>query len=299
LRMPNILPLFSAILVSGWLLFVWRLFASPRERRGRRFLGNLPQKGVTSLARYEREAAAAGWQVNSRELAGLVLLAVAAAAFAAALTHNPLIFAAGFVLSFYLPRSLIEKKRRSSRLHLVSALAGSFRLLLSRLPEQQNITRALEKTRDEIHDESIRTLFDGYLQDLALCGSVRESLLKMKEKVNVKKCDLFFESLILAHYEGFTLQACRALDKAVEALEFDLRAIGKVAEQNRFKKRKLYLTVAVVWFFPVILSFVNTSDKNIYLHTWPGKLLLFFYFAGAIHVYVKGEEYLNLRMDEL
>ena len=293
------IPLFSAVLFGGWFLMTVFLFNTLHQKRDNRRLIRIQLSDIVDLQRYETEASIAGWIVTGKEFAVIVWLAVAVCAIAALLTKNLFILIAGFVASVYLPSFLIEKKRQSNRMQLVGKLTDPFRILLSRIPDQQNITRALEKTRDEVNDETIRRLLDGYFQDMAISGSVRDALMNMKKKINIKKCDLFFENLILAHYEGFTAEACKALDKAIEALEFDIRAIEKVKEQNRIKKRKLYLTVGIVWSFPGILSFVNTTGSNIYLNTLPGRLLILLYFLGSIFVYVKGEQYLSLNLDEL
>ncbi len=292
------LPLLSAALFTGWFLFAWLLFNPPHKRKDSKRL-IIPLFGIANLKRYEQEATAVGWKVTGKEFAAIILLTVAVFALVTLLTRNLFILIAGFFVGIYFPHFLIEKKRQSNRMRLVSKLTDPFRLLLSRIPDQQNITRALEKTRNEVTDESIRRLFDGYLQDMAMSGSVRDALMQMKKKINIKKCDMFFENLILAHYEGFTAEACKALDKAVEALEFDLRAIEKVKERNRTKKRKLYLTIGIVWLFPLILSLVNTTGSNVYLNTLPGKMLILLYLAGSVLVYVKGEQYLSLNLDEL
>jgi len=293
------LPFLSGALFAGLFLFAWFLFNPPYQKQDNKRLIIMQLSGIVDLRRYENEATIAGWNVTGKEIAVIVLLAAGVCAITALLAENVFILIAGLVMAAYLPPFLIEKKRQSNRLHMVSKLTDPFRILLSRIPDQQNITRALEKTRDEVTDERIRRLFDGYFQDMAISGSVRDALLHMKKNINIKKCDLFFTNLILAHYEGFTVEACKALDKAIEALEFDLRAIEKVKEQNRIKKRKLYLTLGTVWLFPVILSFVNMTGTNIYLNTLPGRLLIFLYFAGSVFVYVKGEHYLSLHLDEL
>ena len=154
-------------------------------------------------------------------------------------------------------------------------------------------------TRDEIVDQEIKHIFDAFLRDVALGGSVREALINLKGRVNYRKFDLYVEHLLYAHYEGFTVTAINALDKAVQAIEFDLRAVQIVQEQSREKKKKLYLTLLIAWFFPLILSFVSVGETNVYLYTLPGKMVISAYVLGTIFVYVKGEEYLSLNFDDL
>lgn len=295
------LPVLSGALFALWFLFVYLLFTSPSKKqalfRKSKIKIKLPES--MNLDRYQDEANSIGWKVSKQEflvilsISGLITLAISLA------VKNPFILAAGLSIGFYLPRFLLEKKRHSLRLSLISKLTDPLRMLISRIPDQQNVTRAIEVTRDEIGEEIIRGLFDGYLQDVGLGCSVRDALINMKRKVNLRKFDAFIDNLIQAHYDGFTREAIKALDKAVEAIEFDLRAIEKVKEQSTRNKKKLYATLAVSWMFPPLLSMVSTTGKNIYLDTFLGKILIFLYVVVSIYVYVRGEEYLSLNLDEL
>lgn len=197
------------------------------------------------------------------------------------------------------PKFLLQKKLYYKRLNLLFRLTDPLRMLLSRLPDQQNVTKAMEMVRDEITEMSVRKLFDEYIYDIAIGSSVKDSLYNLKRKVGLRKFDIFIDNLTQAHYEGFTAVALKALDKSVEAMELDLREIQKVQEQSRSKKKKLFLAVGTVWLFPPILSVINSGDKNIFLATIQGKILMLFYFIGTIYVFIKGEEYLSLNLDEL
>lgn len=295
-----VLPYLTGLLWTGWFLFVYTLFNIQRKKR-------LSTKAKLKRLIYETmkveklqyEAKAIGWKITNNEFAIIIILSFFLTMALALVTKNPFILMIGFFLGVYLPRFLIEKKRHSLRLNLINKLIDPMRLLLSRLPEQQNITRAVEMTRDEIADKEIKEILDDYLRDVNIGGSIRDALLNMKRRVNFRKFDLYVENLIHAHYEGFTAEAINALDKAVQAIEFDLRAIEKVKEQSKEKKKKLYLAMAIAWLFPIILSFVSTGANNIYLQTMPGKILILFYVIGTIYVFIKGDEYLSLNLDEL
>ncbi|HHY05582.1 MAG TPA: hypothetical protein GX532_01170 [Clostridia bacterium] len=294
------LPFLTGMLCACWFLLVYLLFSLPRKRkmptklRLQRFFYETMQ-----VENFQNEAKAIGWKITKREFLLLIILNVFLTLAVAVVTHNLFILITGFVVGVYLPSFLIEKKRQSLRFNLISKLVDPLRLLLSRLSEQQNITRAVEMTRDEIVDKEIKEIFNGFLRDVAIGGSVRDALFNLKKRVNFRKFDLYVEHLLYAHYEGFTVEAINALDKAVQAIEFDLRAIQKVKEQSREKKKKLYLALGLAWFFPIILSFVSTGEANIYLHTLPGKIVIFCYVLGTIFVYIKGEEYLSLNLDDL
>ncbi|MDX9871864.1 MAG: hypothetical protein RBT41_05560 [Clostridia bacterium] len=294
------ISLVNALLFGAGFLFAYLLFRNPDGRSLHR------QKKVSfapldtlQLERYPDEAAKIGWKVSKKDVLAIISIAIAATLLLALLTSNPFILLAGMAASFYLPKFLIEQKRRSGKMALLSKLTDPLRMLLSRLPEQPNITRAIEATRDETADERIRTLFTDYIADTKSGTGVRDALLNMKNKVGLKKFDVFVDHLIQMQYEGFTSDAIKALDKAVEAIEFDLRAIEKVKEASKNKKRQLYSALGVTWLFPPILSFVHTGNTNIYLNTIAGQILMFLYFLGSLYVFTRGEEYLSLNLDEL
>lgn len=251
------------------------------------------------LEKYQRQAEAIGWHLSRKELLVLVLITLLVGLLLAILMRNPLVVVVGVAAGLQLPKLLIEKKRQINRINLLSKLIDPLRMIMSRLPDQQNITKVIEQTVKDITERRVNDLFEGYLKDVAIGGSVQDALLIMKRKVSLRKFDVVVEYLIQAHYEGFTVEALRALNKAIEAIEFDLRAVEKVKEQSKAKKKGLYSSLATAWFFPFILSFVNTGVKNIYLETMPGKILLLLFVIGSLYVVIKGEEYLSLNLDEL
>jgi len=297
----DVLPYLTALIWTLWFIFVYLLFNLQKNKRKLSTKAKLKRLiyETMKVEKLQYEAKAIGWKITSNEFVIIIILSIFLTMSLALVTKNPFILITGFFLGVYLPRYLLEKKRHSLRLNLISKLIDPMRLLLSRLPEQQNITRAVEMTRDEITDREIKEIFDDYLRDVNIGGSVRDALLNMKKRINFRKVDLYIEYLIHAHYEGFTAEAINALDKAVQAIEFDLRAIEKVKEQSKEKKKKLYLAMAIAWLFPIVLSFVSTGSTNIYLQTMPGKVLILFYVLGTIFIFVKGDEYLSLNLDEL
>lgn len=240
-----------------------------------------------------------GQQVDKRALLFVFLVTGSITLLILLLTKNAMVLLAGIFIGMYLPWFLLERKRKNTRYRLISKLTDPLRLIISRLPEQENITRVIESTLVEIEDKRIRELFSSFVSDISLGMSVRDALANMQKEVSLRKFDVFAQNLVQAHYEGFTLQARKALDKAVEAIELDLRAVEKVREQSKNKKRKLYISLGTVWFFPLILSLVNTNEQNVYFSTLPGKLLILIYVISTVFIYVKGEEYLSINLEDL
>lgn len=293
------LPILTGLLFSLGFLFAVAIFRPPGKKTATKKLGGFNFTKTLKLDVYQDEAEKIGWILSKKDLLIIIGAGVVCALIVALITNNIFILIASAVFVIYLPKFMIEKKRQSNRLALISKLTDPLRMLLSRIPDQQNITKAIEVTRDETLDGAVRSIFNDYLSDVAIGGSVRDAMLLMKKKVKLKKFDVFVDYLIQAHYEGFTIEAMRALEKAVEAIEFDLRAIEKVRMQSKKKKQQLYAALGIAWLFPPVLSFISMSNGNIYLTTILGKILLLVYFLSSIFVCIKGEEYLSLNLEEL
>lgn len=292
-------PIITGILFGLGFIFTFFLFSEGKEltRNKNKIKYNLVH--TLKLDNYQNEASAVGWQVSKQELLIFICMAIVITLLVSMLTNNPLVLIVGLIAGIYFPNFIITKKRKARKMALISKLTDPLRMLLSRIPDQQNITRAIEVIKDETTDENIKKIFTDYLSEVAIGGSVRDALLGMKQAVRLRKFDVFIEHLLQAQYEGFTSNAMKALDKTVEAIEFDLRAIEKVKEQSKLKKKQLYTTLGTTWLFPPILSFVNTGYTNVYLNTVAGKILILMYFLGTLYIVEKGEEYLSLKLDEL
>ena len=117
---------------------------------------------IKPIKKLQQQAKGVGWKVTTEECLLLLTLNLFLTLMAAVITHNAFILLGGFLIGFYLPRFLIERQRQKLRYHLISKLVDPLRLLLSRLPEQENITRAMEMTRDEIADLEIREIFNSF-----------------------------------------------------------------------------------------------------------------------------------------
>ena len=295
------IPALTGLMFGAGFLFAVFLFGQPAVKSSKKkkiYLEIIKIKSL-QLDKYQEEARQIGWTINKKDLLTLVFISAALSLLLSLLTSNPFILIAGVITGMHLPKFIIDKKRQANRRAQISRLTDPLRMLLSRIPDQQNITRAIEVTKNEVTDENIKQLFTNYLSDVSIGGSVKDALLGMKKSVKLRKFDIFIEHLTQAHYEGFTADAMKALDKAIEAMEFDLRAIEKVKEKCKTRKKQLYASLGTVWLFLPILSFINAGYANVYLDTLAGKVLILMYFIGSVYVCIKGEEYLSLNLDEM
>ena len=70
-------------------------------------------------------------------------------------------------------------------------------------------------------------------------------------------------------------------------------------QKSASRKKQLYAATCMAWSFPLIMSMMDTGQKNLYLYTLHGKLLIFAYVVVSLYAVVKGHEYLSLNVDEL
>jgi hypothetical protein len=284
----------AAAALSVWFCMVLNLLWLKRYRTA-------PAKPKGILKRFRQPAWIREWKDTGFGAQYILCTGIAlmGAGMLALWIHNPLLLISGFAAGIYLPKFFLNMRRRSKRLSLMEKLVDPLRILISRIPDQGNLVRVLDQVRKEVRDESLREMLDGVLRDIGLGGGIQEALMRWRHQIDLRKFDTFIDLLIQAHLDGWTEPALKALDKAVEAMEWDSRASGTVKEKSRSKKKQLYGALAVSWVFPPVLSMVGIGAGNVYLDTLPGKLLIFAYFIGSIYVMIQGEDYLSLNVDEL
>ena len=172
------------------------------------------------------------------------------------------------------------------------------RLLTARLLDHHSITRSFETVQADISGP-VKPLIEEFIKDVGVGLGVLTALNNLKAKVAFRKFDTLAETLFIAHREGYSNEALRALEKAVEAIENDVKAIEALQLKVKKKKRDLFYVVIASWAFPVVLSSMNTGNTSIFLDTLTGKLLIFSYLLSTFWVLIKGEEYLGLKLEEL
>lgn len=287
-----------ASMFTLWLVLAYLLFL--HEPRNAVLMWNKKTSWYTVFFKsLLTESSNIGWHIGYKEWIIIIGFCTTLVFIISLVSQNFFILIVLFFIIYYLPRFLITKIKQAKRINMLKKLPDPLRQFVSRLPDQENVVLAAEKSLFGISDPDIKELFLNFVKDASLGTSIQEALVNMKERVSLRKFDTFVDFLIQAHYEGFSQESMSALGKAIEAIEFDLRAIEKVKEKSKSQKTKLYLALGTAWLFPFILSFASTAGSNVYIQTIPGKILILLYFVGTIIVYIKGEEYLSLCLEEL
>lgn len=287
----------NAGLFTGWLTLSFLLLITGNQKeRGRK-------KEESYWSREEKrlhsQAYAAGVNWGGRETKMVWLFSLSAACSLYLITGNLLLFGLGWLLTLILPTLIINNRRRRQRLETLMVLTDSLRQLLARLPDQGSLSRAIEMVIESDGRGERTKILRQVLEELRLGSSVREAVVLWQNSIKLKKFDHVAETLIQANKDGWTPAALRALDKSVQSLEADLQAVLLVAQKAAGRKRQLYAALLMSWSFPVVLSMLDTGQKNLYLYSLPGKALIFAYVAVSLYVVVKGQEYLSLNVEEL
>ena len=288
--------LINASLFSAWLVLSLTVLLSAGGAPGDKAAAGYWEK---EAGRIRRQAEQAGVSWGGRETKTIWIVSLSAACGLYIITGNLMLFGAGWLLTLVLPRVLIYDRKHRQRLETLTALTDCLRQLLARLPDQGSLSRAMEMVAESDGRGANTRILRQVLESLRLGSNVRDAIGLWQSMVGMKKFDHVAETIIQANQDGWTPAALKALDKSVEGLEGDLRAILVVAQKAAGRRRQLYMALATSWSFPLILSMMDTGKINLYLYSVPGKLLLFAYIAVSLYVVVKGQEYLSLNVDEL
>ena len=291
-----ILSFLNAAILSLWLVITVSVMLTGGGSARQKNEGGYWDKETDRL---RRQADQAGVSWNSRETKTIWIASLSVASLLYLTTGNLMLFGIGWLMLLFLPRQLIQNRKHKQRLGALTALTDCLRQLLARLPDQGSLSRAMEMVvENDSLGESTGVLRE-VLEELHLGSHVKDAVGLWRRRVGLKKFDHVAETLVQANADGWTPAALKALDKSVEALECDLRAVLLVAQKAASRKKQLYMTIATTWSFPLILSMMDTGQKNPYLYTVPGKLLIFAYVSVSLYTVVKGQEYLSLQVDEL
>lgn len=251
--------------------------------------------GYTQIKNQAQEI---GWNIGTKEFLGIILFATGIGLMLATVFKNPLIIFAGMVTGYYLPRYLLQRMKKHQRMSLMMSIPDFGRLLIARLIDHHSIVRAFEITQQDLTGP-IKVMVEEFVKDVGVGIGIPRALQNLKAKVGFRKFNTFVETLLLAHQEGYSTEALRAMEKAMEAIELDLKAIEIIQVTTRKKKRELLYIVIAAWAFPFLLSFMNSDNVNIYVDTLQGKILMLSYILCTLFVLMKGEEYLSLKLEEL
>jgi hypothetical protein len=290
--MPSVI---IASLMFIWVILTWWLiFHNKVKRRDR----NAMLEKYLKFQQIKKEAKEAGWDITINEFLAMVVFSMVVGVILAIFFKNPLIIFAGILIGYYLPRFIIQKIRKNQRMSILITIPDFGRILIARLLDHPSIITAMEITQHDIQGY-IKEAVINFIKDVGVGRGVEEALDIMSIKIGFRKFNTFVETLLIAHQEGYSKQALRALEKCIEGIENDVKAIETIELTTKKKRRDLTIGVLAAWAIPALLSFMNTDNSNVFLDTIPGKVLIFSYIIASVYALIKGDEYLSIKIEEL
>lgn len=245
-----------------------------------------------------KEAETSGGQLSTKEFLSLVFVSFSIGGIIALAIGNPFYILGGIVAGFYLPRFIVMQVRQKNRFTLLEELPDSLRIITARLMDYGSIPNAVEASLPDLADY-LKACFQELLRSVSVGIPLEQAVYELSERIMLRKFTDYCEKLVMAHREGFNSEAIKSLEATINAIDEDLMAIKTLEINSKRDKQNLLMVVAMAWFFPIVLSFMNSANQNIFLDSLLGQILMFSFFIATIITLVKGEEYLSLKLDEL
>lgn len=243
-----------------------------------------------------------GYEASSKEAETefliLVFLSFGIGGLIALAIGNPFYILGGIVAGFYLPRFIVLQVRKKNRLALFEELPDSLRIITARLMDYGSIPNAVEASLPDISDY-LKAYFQEFLRSVSVGIPLEQGVYELSKRIKLRKFTDYCEKLVMAHREGFNSEAVKSLEATINSIDEDMMAIKTLDINSKRDKKNLLMVVAMAWFFPIILSFMNSANQNIFLDSLVGQILMFSFFISTIITLVKGEDYLSLKLDEL
>ncbi|MGI6607130.1 MAG: type II secretion system F family protein [Peptococcia bacterium] len=284
-------------LLTGTLTLLCGLLIVPKPVK-RQTAGRLDVSQLFGYEQIKKEAESAGWQLQQNEFLILVAVALGIGVFIAILIDNIFYIIGGVIAAFYLPRFVVMQLRRKKRYALFAELPDSLKYIVARLIDYGSIPKAVEASLADLSPQ-LREPFARFLNSVKLNLRVEQALQELAGEIKIRKFTDFTDTLLLAHTEGINQQSVATLETIIDTMVEDVRALKNLQLISQKDRRDLIAVIAVSWFIPVVLSFLNTNNLNLFLDTFLGQIIMFLYFLTTIFVIVKGDEYLSLNLQDL
>jgi Flp pilus assembly protein TadB len=284
-------------LLTGILTLLCGLLIVPKPVK-RQTAGRLDVSQLFGYEQIKKEAESAGWQLQQNEFLILVAVALGIGVFIAILIDNIFYIIGGVIAAFYLPRFVVMQLRRKKRYALFAELPDSLKYIVARLIDYGSIPKAVEASLADLSPQ-LREPFARFLNSVKLNLRVEQALQELAGEIKIRKFTDFTDTLLLAHTEGINQQSVATLETIIDTMVEDVRALKNLQLISQKDRRDLIAVIAVSWFIPVVLSFLNTNNLNLFLDTFLGQIIMFLYFLTTIFVIVKGDEYLSLNLQDL
>ncbi|WP_028592392.1 type II secretion system F family protein [Paenibacillus massiliensis] len=256
---------------------------------------------LSKLLGYEKvrkEAEDAGWSLSSKEFISIIVFSIIVVALIAIFIGNYFFIALGIVLCFTLPRAIVLKVKRKIRQNVLFDLPANLRLFISKLADFPNIQKALENALPDMSGVT-KPIFEQASNQLRVGFPLEKVLDDMMVELRIRKMEDFMEKLVLTQTEGFHARSLESLRETVEEISEDIQQIQELEIDAKRKRRDLFLISIMAWLMPILLSFLNTGDENVFLNTSFGQVYIVSFAAATLFSISKGDDFLSLNLDKL
>ncbi|MDY7989820.1 hypothetical protein UY286_05140 [Paenibacillus polymyxa] len=288
--MPNWM-LYSYYLV---LLFFTLSFLLPKAEVNKPFT----LSKMFGFEKIRKEAEDAGWSLSSKEFIGIIVFSIIVVALIAVFIGNYFFIALGVILCFTLPRAIVLKVKRKIRQNILFDLPANLRLFISKLADFPNIQKGMENALPDMSGVT-KPIFEQASNQLRVGLPLDRVLDEMMAELRIRKMEDFMDKLLLTQREGFHTRSLESLRETVEEISEDIQQIQELEIEAKRKRRDLLLISIMAWIMPVLLSFMNTGNGNVFLNTSFGQIYIVSFAAATLFSISKGDDFLSLNLDKL
>lgn len=281
-----------------WLVVLFIVLPKPAVSRRYAKATGIELASFLGYDKVKADAENAGISLNAKEFIQIAGISAVVGILIAVLIHNMFFIAAGIYLSFMVPRFIFMKLKRRKRTNILFELPSKMKLYVSKLSDFPSLELALENALPDIHGET-RASFEKAYNGLTLKLPPAVVIAEWRKEIRIKKFTDFTDKLLMAHEEGFTERSIKSLNETAAGMGSDVKLLKTIQLKNKRKYRSLYMTIAVAWLIPIMLSTMNSQNGNVFLNTIHGQIFIALLFMVSIYSIVKGDDYLSLNLEEL
>lgn len=253
---------------------------------------------IFGYEKIRKEAEDAGWSLSFKEFIGIIVFSIIVIALIAIFIGNYFFIALGIILCFTLPRAIVLKVKRKIRQNVLFDLPANLRLFISKLADFPNIQKALEHSLSDMSGVT-KPIFEQASNQLRVGFPLEKVLDDMMAKLRIRKMEDFMEKLVLTQTEGFHARSLESLRETVEEISEDIQQIQELEIDAKRKRRDLFLISIMAWLMPILLSFLNTGNENVFLNTSFGQVYIVSFAGATLFSISKGDDFLSLNLDKL
>ncbi|ALP37968.1 hypothetical protein ASL14_19035 [Paenibacillus sp. IHB B 3084] len=288
--------------MPNWMMYVYYFvlisftlgFLFPRAEASKSFT-------LSQMFGYEnirKEAEDAGWSLSSKEFISIIVFSIIVVVLIAIFIGNYFFIALGIVLCFTLPRAIVLKIKRKIRQNVLFDLPANLRLFISKLADFPNIQKALENALPDMSGVT-KPIFEQASNQLRVGFPLERVLDDVMGELRIRKMEDFMDKLLLTQMEGFHARSLESLRETVEEISEDIQQIQELEIGAKRKRRDLFLISIMAWMMPILLSFMNTGNSNVFLNTTFGQVYIVSFAAATLFSISKGDDFLSLNLDKL